>query len=137
MSAYEMCEQVLQNVKNSNLNFMVKETPFSVFITIRKKFFSGRDPNLLGNPENVAKEVIENLGAKAHQLEQENINFSRELNNKSLKLENTTNELSKDMAEEKNLEKNKAATEKTLEDTCLENQIFKMKSENILMKQLI
>ena len=35
------CGQVLYSLKMSHLNYMVKETPYSVYITVRKKFISG------------------------------------------------------------------------------------------------
>ena len=31
---------ILKSIKNSNLHFIVNETPFSVYITIRKKFLT-------------------------------------------------------------------------------------------------
>ena len=37
-SAEMACGQVLFSLKMSNLNYMVKETPFSAYVTIRKKF---------------------------------------------------------------------------------------------------
>ena len=33
-----MVNQVLRVVKESNLNYLVKETPYSAYVTIRKKF---------------------------------------------------------------------------------------------------
>ena len=38
MSVEKACGQVLFSLKLSNLNYMVKETPFSAYVTIRKKF---------------------------------------------------------------------------------------------------
>ena len=37
-SAEFACGQVLFGLKMSNLNYVVKETPFSAYVTIRKKF---------------------------------------------------------------------------------------------------
>ena len=36
--AHKVCEQLLNYVKVSNLNYLVNETPYSAFITIRKIF---------------------------------------------------------------------------------------------------
>ena len=38
LRANTVCNQVLKVVKESNLNYLVNETPFSAFITIRKNF---------------------------------------------------------------------------------------------------
>ena len=38
MSVEKACGQILFCLKTSNLNYMVKETPFSAYVTIRKKF---------------------------------------------------------------------------------------------------
>ena len=39
-SAEKACGQVLICLKMSKLNYMVKETPFSAYVTIRKKFLN-------------------------------------------------------------------------------------------------
>ena len=39
--AHETCDKVMSAVKNSQLDFFIQETPFSCFITIRKKFKRG------------------------------------------------------------------------------------------------
>ena len=36
--AHLVCEKLLNNVKASNLNYLLNETPYSAFITIRKRF---------------------------------------------------------------------------------------------------
>ena len=38
ISAQHACGQILFSLKNSNLNYLVKETPYSAYITIRKKY---------------------------------------------------------------------------------------------------
>ena len=38
MSVEKACGQILFSLKTSNLNYMVNETPFSAYVTIRKKF---------------------------------------------------------------------------------------------------
>ena len=36
--AKETCEKVLRSIKQSQLDFLLQETPYSVFLTIRKRF---------------------------------------------------------------------------------------------------
>ena len=36
--AHKVCDQMLRILKSSKLNYLVKETPYSSFITIRKRF---------------------------------------------------------------------------------------------------
>ena len=36
--ANETCEKVLRSIKQSQLDFLLQETPYSVFLTIRKRF---------------------------------------------------------------------------------------------------
>ena len=38
-----VCNQVLRVIKESDLNYLVNETPYSAFITIRKKFIKNRE----------------------------------------------------------------------------------------------
>ena len=38
MSAQAACAHLVEKVKSSNLNYVVRETPYSVFITLRKSF---------------------------------------------------------------------------------------------------
>eukprot|EP00092_Neocalanus_flemingeri_P047831 GFUD01054336.1.p1 GENE.GFUD01054336.1~~GFUD01054336.1.p1 ORF type:complete len:113 (-),score=44.62 GFUD01054336.1:34-372(-) len=38
MAAKDLCENLLSKVKSSNLNFVVRETPYSVCIKVRKSF---------------------------------------------------------------------------------------------------
>ena len=39
-SANKICDNIHEYVKNSNLDFYIQETPYSSYITIRKKFVS-------------------------------------------------------------------------------------------------
>ena len=44
-SAEKACGTILFCLKMSKLNYMVKETPFSAYVTIRKKFVKSPEPN--------------------------------------------------------------------------------------------
>ena len=37
-SVLETCDNILQHIRSSHLNFLVQESPFSLFVTIRKSF---------------------------------------------------------------------------------------------------
>ena len=43
LKANTVCNQVLKVLKQSNLNYLVNETPYSAFVTIRKKFVRTRE----------------------------------------------------------------------------------------------
>ena len=43
--AHLVCEQLLNILKTSKLNYLVKETPYSAFVTIRKKFIKDQEDN--------------------------------------------------------------------------------------------
>ena len=45
MSVEMACGQILFSLKTSKLNYMVKETPFSAYVTIRKKFVKNLSNN--------------------------------------------------------------------------------------------
>ena len=46
MDANSICEKILSCVKGSNLNYSLKESPFSVLISLRKSFikYKNNDP---------------------------------------------------------------------------------------------
>ena len=72
------CGQILYNIKMSQLNYFLQETPYSVHITIRKRF--KKDSNLNSEVREVleAPSVVENyvikkeLSDKCEALEKEN-----------------------------------------------------------------
>ena len=66
MSAQFACGQILFCLKNSNLNYLVKETPYSAYITIRKKFVKEISENVTFNFEETSKK------AKIKQVKNEN-----------------------------------------------------------------
>ena len=51
------CGQVLFCIKMSKLNYLVQETPYSVDITLRKKFMNGKNANSVN--DDIAEEVVE------------------------------------------------------------------------------
>jgi predicted RNase H-like nuclease (RuvC/YqgF family) len=71
-----VCNQVLRVVKESNLNYLVKETPYSAFITIRKKFIRQREAEdtLEVTP------AVDDLALSDVVLRQENISLRQKFN---------------------------------------------------------
>ena len=44
MDPSENCEAIVRNIKHSNLHYILSENPFSLQITIRKKYIDDRRP---------------------------------------------------------------------------------------------
>ena len=87
------CEVILQSVRSSNLNFTIQETPYSMYLTIRKTFTKNLPPpkaqstpfcynaafsDLQQNLDHVTLER-NRFEAKCETLEQEKANLVREL----------------------------------------------------------
>ena len=74
--AQDCSDQVLKCVKDSNLHFVVKETPFSLYITLRKKFVTENNSNNLEPKENDQVQTLEesliSLQTENDALDQEN-----------------------------------------------------------------
>ena len=68
-----MCNQVLRVVKESNLNYLVEETPYSAFVTIRKKFVKD-----IENADTLKDtSALDNLALSDIALRQENISLKQ------------------------------------------------------------
>ena len=64
MSVEMACGQVLFSLKASKLNYMVKETPFSAYVTIRKKFvknFQTIETSIENNSDNEENNHVKKL----------------------------------------------------------------------------
>ena len=57
------CEQVLDSVRSSNLNFSTNETPFSIYLTVRKSFVKFSNTN---EPTVTSSEVISRASNDYH-----------------------------------------------------------------------
>ena len=78
--AQKYSDRVLQCVKASNLHYAVQETPFSVYITLRKKFTSHPDQNILQLPAQTDNELMKaTLKLQKEALEIENEGLRAEL----------------------------------------------------------
>ena len=63
------CAQILKSVRNCNLNYACQETPFSIYLTIRKSWNKQHQTHASGPPvseplHDIAKVVSENLSLK-------------------------------------------------------------------------
>jgi hypothetical protein len=79
MDAREVCEIMISNLKCSNLNFCLEETPFNVYLNIKKSFVKNKNGEILypphvqsGDQQNEWKCNPENSNARVKQLEAEN-----------------------------------------------------------------
>jgi regulator of replication initiation timing len=74
--AQETSDQVLKCVKDCNLHSVVRETPFSLYITLRKKFVIENNSNNLEPKENDQVQTLEesliSLQTENDALDQEN-----------------------------------------------------------------
>ena len=64
------CEFLLKQLKSTNLNFILQETPYSVYLTIRKSFIKNLNTN---NPSQTFNVSEETLNKKIADLEAENL----------------------------------------------------------------
>ena len=75
MDANIACEFILKHIKSSNLNFVLQETPYSAYITIRKSLVKNRDSVI---PESTV-ESGEALYDKIKVLQAENVSLKMDL----------------------------------------------------------
>ena len=80
--ALATCENVLSTVKKSGLNFIIQETPFSAYLTIRKTYYKDfQNPTVTEDNQN------EQSDDKVKKLEKENIYMREELKETARKFE--------------------------------------------------
>ena len=101
MNPSEYCEQIVRNIKVSNLHYIMKENPFSLQITIRKKFIDNQPPLeklsmvTSGKLELELKKKLETKTNEAERLHSTNQDLMLEINDVSDELYNTKVELTK------------------------------------------
>ena len=109
-SPFETCDLILNHVRSSCLNFAIQETPFSVYLTLRKSFSkspricssTSKPGNLIASPldtdlletelEALRKE-FKLLKLKSDNLEKANDNISRQFEEKVIASEHLKTEL--------------------------------------------
>ena len=60
MSPQDQCNKILAQVHASQLHFLVQESPFSLYLTVRKKF-TQKIPKSTGGKETVDTSACDNL----------------------------------------------------------------------------
>ena len=93
--AHKVCEQLLNYVKVSNLNYLVNETPYSAFITIRKRFTKGSEDitnvTLVQDDSNIVDDLKRKnnlLAIKCKDFASEHESLSKDNSDLKTKLEN-------------------------------------------------
>ena len=128
MDAHNAADVILNTVKNSNLNFYIQESPFSLLINLRKTFIKTKN----GLPPSSDLTKVEEASAvdkkvKVEKLEEENISLSDSL--KDLKAENVeTNKVVHELSIK--LEESKEETRKALSEL----NAIKNETRNLEMK---
>ena len=71
------CGQILFSLKSSQLNYVVKETPYSAYITIRKKFLKSFEESETNNVDRIITREQADRDTKEHlkKVERENLNL--------------------------------------------------------------
>ena len=74
-SANFACGQILFSLKSSKLNYVVKETPYSAYITIRKKFLKSFEQSETDNIHEIVNtaKLDEDIKDKIKKVEKENV----------------------------------------------------------------
>ena len=132
-SESQVCQQVLDHLRSSNLNFLVTETPFSATINVRKRFLKSSQGSVaLSNLcSTEAIHMLENESLKNEVVSLREALNQSEVNHKST--EETCSIL------EQKISKIEAAALKAFEEknsdvTTLKNVIKNNKSENMKLK---
>ena len=73
VDANKICDEIIRNVSSSNLNYRINQTPYSVYLTIRKKFIKEFEPN-----HSEPKIVSEENPKYVSDLEKENVYIKNE-----------------------------------------------------------
>ena len=91
LSPEDQCSKVLSEIRSSNLHYLVQESPFSLYITVRKKF-SKTSPK---NTQTLTSLSIssENLEPKVNTLETQNRKLKSELEKKDIEVAEAKNVL--------------------------------------------
>ena len=139
-SVENCCDFVLNSVRNSYLNYSVQETPYSVYLTIRKSFANNKISPGTGQTlplNNNQKSVVENRNILKKEIENLKIRLkASEDSNLILKqnYEDTLSDCEESYKKIKRLE-DKAEQEKMIKDDMIEDAL-KLKEKNKIIKEL-
>ena len=99
ISPFETCDMILNHVRSSCLNFAIQETPFSVYLTLRKSF--SRSSRIFSTSDQTSSLIASPLGTDILETELETLRKEfKLLKIKSDNLERSTDELSRQVEEE-------------------------------------
>ena len=134
--ANTVCQQVLDQLKCSNLNFIISETPYSAQIMLKKRFLR----EVSGPSASFNSSVDHNASEKLHALNQENIDLKEKV--RILELAQTSGQETIKILEEKVAKAEASALkhfEKTkLETACLKTSIKNLKNDlDVCKKEII
>ena len=137
MDANISCEIILKHLKSSNLNFVLQETPYSAYITIRKSFVKTRDSVI---PESTA-ESGEVLYDKIKVLQAENVSLKTDLHKlKSLAKKSDDEILDLEVqlknSQDKALENGDDAKKVNKQKAQLENVVSEKEKEIVKLKNI-
>jgi hypothetical protein len=123
-SPHNACGQILFFLKMSKLNYVVKETPYSAYVTIRKKFIQSSE----GLPEPIAVktnvEEVEKVKHELNILRVKNIELERRIALAVIDLEEGETRY-------KALERENAKQDDTIEEAYEKNRALICKKETI------
>ena len=68
----QSCDLILQQIRTSHLNFAIQETPYSIFLTIRKSFTKSFQNHVLQNQADPNSEKVSELKSDLENLLDEN-----------------------------------------------------------------
>ena len=124
MNADHTANTIIASIKKSNLNFYIQETPFSIFINLRKSFIKKKGGNIPysvshtsdTNTDTIEQKVmVENLKQEKSDLEDSNGKLEAELNERRDAFYQLNVELEKANLEQKNLEHENKVLKKKFE----------------------
>jgi hypothetical protein len=146
-SPQKSSDMILNQIKTSNLHFIANETPYSLYVTIRKKFLKAPSLSTPGGQQQVQfdrKLLEENamLRENLHRVENELLEVTEILNTKSDKLQKSNYQISELMSRNIFLEKeSKTKTEKIqilrVDTNRLEAELSTGKNEVSKMKKVL
>ena len=145
VKAQETCTSVLSSLRMSGLNFVIQETPFSAYITIRKKFLNGfvsftvkdDDDSIEQNQEKITK--LENENAYMKNKLEESLQVIESLRNEKEVIQKRSENSEKEITNLKQINKKCQETISELKlniskeekrANCLERAKIKLESKN-------
>ena len=133
LSAQHACGQIIFSLKNSNLNYLVKETPYSAYITIRKKYIKEIGVNDVPNSfkENETDTKIKELLEENGELKRENALQLFDFEELEVKFEALTKEKQSLEDQVDNLYEVKRKATNELEKVAKENDELKKEAQKV------